>query len=387
MAEAKKARRREVDTITKGGKTYQVANAKVDLVVNAEHEIEIEPGSVNREPRPVGGDHRRRFNANSFHFFSVQVAKTERRFLLQTNTQMLFDENEYDDYKFNNKVPICFLSGKAVSFASSTVSIYRQGKMVANLLSKPITQQIYDQKRKDIPFSTHAYYDAVDSAFRPVPDQAIMFKISLKDLLLPTKMAADVEKVEMHKFATCNEIESRLVADVEEYMIHDDSANKHCDLELRCQEGIIKCHKFMLSARSPVLRMILNSDSKEAKTGVIEIKDSNPVSLRQFVNFLYSEEVEKDTDINNLAALLHLADKYDVGSLTKACCQRLQSKMDKENASDILRLARMYKLDLEEAAKEYVAEQAKDVIKTDSWNELLLSDPTVANEIIMKIMK
>ncbi len=258
----------------------------------------------------------------------------------------------------------------------------------------------------------HAYKE-----FRPVPDQAVSFKIELRDLLVPVKLAKDDEgRFELHKLVSREDMQSQLVADVSSWMgdtsrgsgkktcdvkfVHQpetlmchksvdtgENNDRHCDLKLLCRGETIFCHKFMLSARSPVLRMILSGDSKEAQTGVIEIGDSHPATIRQFVKFLYSEEIDKHCTVDSLALLLHLADKYNVETLTRICCQRLQSEMHKDNASDIIRLARMYKLDIEETAKEYVAEKAKDVIKTDAWKDLLHSDPDVANDIIIRLLK
>ncbi len=366
--------------------------AKVDLVANSTHLITVDPRQVTREGRPPVRDIvRGYFYGNSRHHFSVQVDKTDHPFCFYVNTHALFSQEDYDRHASHDKVAICMLSSShSLTFASANISIYREGQMMASLKGKKVpknwlsTNQVRDKSKKLC--NPYLFYDALQSAFRPVPDQALTLKVELWDLGIPTKVAADGNRIEMCKLVTYEKTKSQFAADMAKYMDESDT-DKHFDLKLICQGETIKSHKLILSARSRVFRMILSNNSKEAQTGVIEIEDSDPSTLKEFVKFMYSEELNQIDCINSLEALLHLADKYDVDTLTKTCSQRLLSKMNMDNACDILRLARKYRLDLEEIAKEYVAEQAKDIIKTDSWNELLHYDPSIANEIMMKILK
>ncbi len=385
----------EVASVSNGVANEGCPVAEVDLVANSTHLITVEP------PQETSRKRRRRppmqdgvtclFYGDSHHPFAVRAGKTYHQFRFSVNTRALFNKEDYDSYARDNKVAICRLSrSHSLTSTRADISIYREGEMIASLKGTKMIKKVISTKQADVrPFIHCRRYDVLQNSFSPVPDQPLTFKIMLRDLCVPTKVAADVNRVELHKLVTYDKIESRFAADMAKYMgeMACEDTDKHSDLKLICQDETIKCHKFILSARSPVLQMILSNNSKEAKTGVIEIEDSDPASLRQFVRFLYSEEISQTNNIDNLAALLHLADKYDVDTLAKACSQKLQSKMDRDNVCHILRLARMYRLDMEEAAKEYVAEQVKDVIKTDSWNELLISDPTIAKEIIMKIMK
>ncbi len=166
--------------------------------------------------------------------------------------------------------------------------------------------------------------------------------------------------------------------------------NKFCDFHVVCKEQRIPCHRFILSSRSKVLDMILTNDSAEAQSGELIIKEFGPNAVYCFIAFLYSGKLpphSMNSNVNLTSEVFQLAEKYQVHSLREACCDVLLQNMSHNNASDILCLARMFKIGhLEERAKEFVANEAKDVVKTDSWEELISSDPKVAGEIIARLV-
>ena len=46
----------------------------------------------------------------------------------------------------------------------------------------------------------------------------------------------------------------------------------YADVEIHCKDGkVVKCHKNLLAARSPVLKTMLDSDFKEGNTGEIKL--------------------------------------------------------------------------------------------------------------------
>ncbi len=372
--------------------TCQVA--KIGLSVNAEHTVEI-------KPPPPGPRSTRK--AKEEHRFVVQIKEEAYAFAIVADLNTIFDEGHFLEKADS---PPLTMRGEAVrdhvclghmvcplTFKVWNAFLYRHGNKVANMKYSPLRiHEIMRKLGRRVPKKHHTAcrFLVHRSEYLPMRDEAVTLKIELKGLQMPTGVTPDGKDVVARNLISMEDTRSRMVADIAGYF-NDDSqegkSSKHFDFKIICKGEEIACHKFMLCARSTVLKMILSNRSKEAETGTIEIADSKPIAVRQFVRFLYSERIEKDANVNMLAMLLHLADKYDVDTLTKTCCSKLQSKMNRENASDILRLGRMYKLDLEEVAKEYVVGQAKEVIETDSWKELLHSDPDVANDIIKRLLK
>ncbi len=110
---------------TRKGNAKVVQVAKLDLVANAKHEIEVKPRPSQAQP---GAD-----SKESRHHFMIRTAAgQEHLFKFVVHTEALFVER--DDGGRHNKVAICLLVSP-LSFASATVSLHRQGKWVAELKS------------------------------------------------------------------------------------------------------------------------------------------------------------------------------------------------------------------------------------------------------------
>ncbi len=161
------------------------------------------------------------------------------------------------------------------------------------------------------------------------------------------------------------------------------------DFTIVCKDERFPCHKFILASRSEVLSMILSNNSSEAEKGELCIEDSDPEAVGLFLTYLYGGRTKKVTEgsVDLISRLLQLAEKYSVSGLSETCSNLLMEKINTENASDVLGMARMYKIEhLEERAKAFVARKAKDVVGTESWKDLVGSDPEVAGEIIYRLL-
>ncbi len=164
--------------------------------------------------------------------------------------------------------------------------------------------------------------------------------------------------------------------------------DKFHDFTIVCQNRQFPCHKFILASRSEVLGMILSNNSAETQKGELCIKDSDPEAVELFLSHLYGDKIKKKlSEVDLVSRLLQLAEKYAVAGLSQMCSSLLMEKINAENASDILGMARMYKIDhLEERAKAFVTRKARQVVGTASWKDLVGSDPEVAGEIIYRLL-
>jgi speckle-type POZ protein len=110
------------------------------------------------------------------------------------------------------------------------------------------------------------------------------------------------------------------------------------DFQLKCNDGeVLKLHKFILAARSPVFFGMLTSDMKEAKEGIADVPDFDSTIMKEVLRFIYCNEVEKLDEV--AGELIVAADKYQLFQLTSICLENLAHKVTAENVCKMLMLS------------------------------------------------
>jgi speckle-type POZ protein len=111
-------------------------------------------------------------------------------------------------------------------------------------------------------------------------------------------------------------------------MFEDESL---ADFELECNDGkTLKCHKFILAARSPVFRTMLSIDMKEAKEGFVDVLDFGSSVMKEVLRFVYRDDVG---NIQHIArSLVFAAEKYELEKLKKICIESMIENLSKDNA-------------------------------------------------------
>lgn len=106
--------------------------------------------------------------------------------------------------------------------------------------------------------------------------------------------------------------------------------DKMKDCELHMKSGkILRCHKIILAARSPVFEAMFADDMEEARTGIVKIEDFNSKTMRQLLRFAYCLEV---ADLEEIAHdLMYAADKYGMEGLKEKCLESLILNLATEN--------------------------------------------------------
>lgn len=104
-------------------------------------------------------------------------------------------------------------------------------------------------------------------------------------------------------------------------ILHDQAT---ADFTITCNGKNFPVHRAIISARSRVLRAMIQSNMVEAKTGVHNI-DHPPIDdkcLEEMIHFIYTGRLSgNDIDIQ---ALCFAADKYDIKGLVRAICTKLE---------------------------------------------------------------
>lgn len=143
----------------------------------------------------------------------------------------------------------------------------------------------------------------------------------------------------------------------------------YTDITLKCGQSGIKCHKFILAARSDVFSIMFQDHYEENKTGVVEIEDIDYETMLQFTQYIYTDKLEKRYDM--VMKLIEAAEKYNVRGLKAQCEEILIKKMNIENASELLALGDLHNAGtLKEVALDYMTRNKTDVVKTQGWAKL-----------------
>ena len=120
---------------------------------------------------------------------------------------------------------------------------------------------------------------------------------------------------------------------------------------------------------------------------MVEIKDSEPQVVKQFLTFIYSDHFD-DTSFVTVSRLLLLAEKYNVKRLYSLCGQSLLSNMNADNVSDIAVIGQVYNVSLlKKKAIEYISQYPARVMHTPGWTRLLEQAPDVCTSIIDRLSR
>ena len=68
----------------------------------------------------------------------------------------------------------------------------------------------------------------------------------------------------------------------------------HADVTIICNDGSVRAHKNVLTARSEYFNRMLSSTMKEGLTGVIEVKDMEMGVCQTLLEYIYSGEVDQE---------------------------------------------------------------------------------------------
>ncbi len=153
-----------------------------------------------------------------------------------------------------------------------------------------------------------------------------------------------------------------------------------------CGKQVFACHKFMLAARSPVLRAMLESPMKEeAATRRVEINDLIPEVVEAMLLFMYSGSVPNLVEA--AADLLAAAEKYQLDQLKELCQQQLINTTDVGNAVGHLFLGDRYQAPgLRKRAMGFVVPNMREVLGNPEKKQKLIDQPALLAEVTMEFM-
>lgn len=166
------------------------------------------------------------------------------------------------------------------------------------------------------------------------------------------------------------------------------SEREFADVELISDNEVIRAHRVVLAARSPVFRAMLRSDRFiEGESGRVEVKQSDPASLKMFVRFLYEDTLDDDvlsSDFTLCHNLIMLSNRYDVNSLKVKCSDFIaRYHLSEEKAATILKISDQNCVDhLRDVTLRFISkpEHINNVMATGEFQEL-------DSELVQKVLK
>ena len=95
-----------------------------------------------------------------------------------------------------------------------------------------------------------------------------------------------------------------------------------------------RCHRCVMLNASPVFEQMLTNNWQEGKDGQITIRNEAAVVVQVFVGYLYTNLLPQHADY---AALLRLADMYEISGLSKVCFSMMVAAVNVDTVGTILR--------------------------------------------------
>ncbi|VDK79598.1 unnamed protein product [Litomosoides sigmodontis] len=112
------------------------------------------------------------------------------------------------------------------------------------------------------------------------------------------------------------------------------------DCVLECSGKQIPVNRFVLSAHSEVFKAMFSYDQLiESTEKKVIIEDADYEAVRCMLRYMYTGEMELDTEVANV---LILAERYQIDDLKLICERKLCSQIDRNNVGEMLYLADLY---------------------------------------------
>ncbi|GBN24321.1 TD and POZ domain-containing protein 1 [Araneus ventricosus] len=157
------------------------------------------------------------------------------------------------------------------------------------------------------------------------------------------------------------------------------------DVSLHIGSEVIRAHKYILSARSPVFKAMFTKDMKEAINNAVVIEDFDVETVRRLVLYMYTDSIH-DYQWQNVKKLYYAADKYEVASLKKKCVSFLKTNLSISNVCEALVLADMHQDgDLKTAVLDFISEYDSAVFASEEWKELEKNNSSSVIQVLREI--
>ncbi|GFR19683.1 BTB domain-containing protein [Trichonephila clavata] len=156
------------------------------------------------------------------------------------------------------------------------------------------------------------------------------------------------------------------------------------DITLKLNGSSVQAHKFVLAARSPVFKELLENSEGESE---LTINNMTKSVLVNFLYYLYSGIVGT-VQWDMLMQLYEVAERFQVDSLKKSCRCSIISNLKDRRACETLQFAHKHKdSDLSNSVKIYMKNNFHKLQKTVYWESFRAESPNLAFDVYKFVTK
>jgi len=173
-------------------------------------------------------------------------------------------------------------------------------------------------------------------------------------------------------------------------MLHD-PIQPDVSLIVGADEVVIKAHKCILMARSPVFYAMFSNAMNESICGIVMIPDFEYAVVNDMLNYIYTDAcgtITLSTDQISSQNLFKAAVKYQIPGLISIFEEYFIQQMNNESVLSLLQMADIYGAQhLKLTALQYVAKNASKIVQRKEFNDLdedLLKDANKLIELVNK---
>merc|ERR1719300_1040819 len=158
------------------------------------------------------------------------------------------------------------------------------------------------------------------------------------------------------------------------------NSQEYSDIAVTCGNKEFKCHKIILTCRSPVFKTMLESNMKEKETGSIEIKDMKLEVFEDLLKYIYSGEAPNIDE--HAEELFAAADLYQLEHLKELCEVKLCAGIKITNCINLLVLGELHHAStLKATALKFVSKNLQSINSSD-WKKSLIAYPILFAEVV-----
>lgn len=159
------------------------------------------------------------------------------------------------------------------------------------------------------------------------------------------------------------------------------------DLILKVGNTEFRAHRDILRARSKVFQSMLNHDTIEKNSGIVDVPDCDPQAMELFLSYIYCGKVETLNE-SNMFGLYYMADKYEMLALKEECSEFIKKSLSTTNTCKAIQLALSHNdSNLLKFATGYFESNMTDIMRTDDWQYFLKNNFTLGNELVIKCVE
>lgn len=154
------------------------------------------------------------------------------------------------------------------------------------------------------------------------------------------------------------------------------------DFILKVDDREFAAHRMILEMRSEYFAKMLQQDMKEARTGVMNVKDIHPDAIEAMLSYLYTGNVQ-GINYDNVFLIYGAAHKYDMKELKGLCNAFLEENLCDEHICDVINLTSFYNdKELFQIARTYFYKNAERILKTDTFKAFSKDNQELAMDLL-----